>query len=148
MIKKALCIQGSGGNGKTRTIRLILDNLLHRGATLTNWADTIFPVADKNADCCVIIDYCGKRIGIESQGDPYSRQASSLKKFVEQQCDVIVCACRSKRTTVYNVQALTKSDYEIIWTSNLVARPSHLWALANQHSADFFAQVIDDLARQ
>lgn len=97
MIKKALCIQGSGGNGKTRTIRLILDNLLHRGAALVDWADTILPVADKNADCCVMLDYCGKRIGIESQGDTYSRQATSLKKFVEQKCDVIVCACREQR---------------------------------------------------
>jgi hypothetical protein len=42
----------------------------------------------------------GKKIGIESQGDPNSRLEQSLKDFVNAGCDIIFCACRTSGMTV------------------------------------------------
>jgi hypothetical protein len=55
-------------------------------------------------------------MGIESQGDPNSRIFKSLPFFVNKECDIILCACRNRGETVWEVEKLHKDfDYDIVW---------------------------------
>lgn len=47
-----------------------------------------------------IIVINGKKVGIESEGDPYSRLEESLNYFMREKCDIIFCACRTRGMTV------------------------------------------------
>ena len=58
-------------------------------------------------------------VGIESQGDPYSRMQQSMDDFVAMGCNVIVAACRTKWGTYDKITELnTTHSYDIIWAAN------------------------------
>ena len=69
-------------------------------------------------DVMAYVTINGKLIGIESQGDPSSRQGGSLQEFVEKNCDFIVVASRLRGETYNNVVELNKKGYNIIWCTN------------------------------
>ena len=72
----------------------------------------------ESEDVMAYVTINGKLIGIESQGDPSSRQGDSLNEFVEKNCDFIVVASRLRGETYNNVVALSKKGYNIIWCTN------------------------------
>lgn len=69
-------------------------------------------------DVMAYVTINGKLVGIESQGDPSSRQGESLQEFVEKNCDFIVVASRLRGETYNNVVGLSKKGYNIIWCTN------------------------------
>lgn len=69
-------------------------------------------------DVMAYVTINGKLVGIESQGDPSSRQGDSLNEFVEKNCDFIVVASRLRGETYNNVVELSKKGYNIIWCTN------------------------------
>lgn len=72
---------------------------------------------DTDVKASVIIN--GKLVGIESQGDPNSRQGESMEDFVERNCDFIVIASRMRGETYRNVSEYAKGkEYKIIWCTN------------------------------
>ncbi|GHV61345.1 hypothetical protein FACS1894195_1750 [Bacteroidia bacterium] len=114
-MKTIIAIWGNGEIGKTAVIRAIFKKL----DALGHFENLLEGSRDDDEDFSVIGDYNSKKIGIESQGDPKSRQGISLKKLAGEQCEIIICACRIRGTTVTNIENIAQSDgYEIIWTSN------------------------------
>jgi hypothetical protein len=66
-------------------------------------------------DTRVVLTINGRKIGIESQGDPHRGRLinGSLDLFVDTGCDVIVCATRTYGATVNAVNAL--QGFDIHW---------------------------------
>lgn len=67
------------------------------------------------------ISVCGQSIliGIETQGDPNSRQKDSIDEFVKNNCDILILASRTRGKTVDNIDNLVTTkggNYDrIIW---------------------------------
>lgn len=113
MNKSVIAIYGQAGRGKSATIREVANQLMNA-----------FPIhslqiINDGGDITYIIEINGVKIGIESQGDPNSRQLRSLADFVAVSCDIIICACRTSGMTKDAVADLHRNhQYEIIWTTN------------------------------
>ena len=58
------------------------------------------------------------KVGIESQGDPGSRQIKSINDFVTAGCEIILVACRVKGATKDKVLSLQPLDWQVIWFKN------------------------------
>lgn len=77
---------GAGNQGKSSSVKEVyhLLNSKYKAILMTG-----------GADIKATIRINGVLVGVESQGDPYSRLFQSLDDFVSMGCDIIVCACRS-----------------------------------------------------
>ncbi|MEE0921878.1 MAG: hypothetical protein U0L47_05225 [Paludibacteraceae bacterium] len=62
------------------------------------------------------------KVGIESQGDPSSRQMESIDYFVKEKCEIILVACRVKGATKDKVLSLQPSDWQVIWFKNSIMK--------------------------
>lgn len=134
MKKTAIAVWGTAGIGKTSTIRRVFDKLNVEGKT----PDKII-----EPDICAIINLSnGKKIGIESLGDPGSEQPEWIDYLVENHCDVIVCACRTKGDTADTVANLVNYDYDTIWVSPFTSENMGKEAL-NDISADAIIKLIE-----
>lgn len=92
-MKKLICIWGSSNYGKTSSI-IEFDNILIR-----HYANNIVPIHSVGIppyDILRIYKFGNITVGIESQGDPKSRQKSSLSLFGKNNCDIIICASRTR----------------------------------------------------
>lgn len=70
------------------------------------------------------------KVGIESQGDPGSRQVDSINYFINKDCEIILVACRVKGTTKDAVINLRNNDWQVIWFKNSIMKVD----VANQSS--------------
>ncbi|MDN3670727.1 hypothetical protein QWY93_15490 [Echinicola jeungdonensis] len=113
MNKTAIAIYGQAGRGKSATIREVASQLMNAFPNHT------LQIINDGGDITYIIEINGVKIGIESQGDPNSRQPRSLADFVAANCDIIICVCRTSGMTRDAVADLHRNhQYEIIWTAN------------------------------
>lgn len=113
MNKLVIANKGRSYHGKTQSLKKVIGELLDNKATeIVGTRDGDHN--NKDADERVILDYKGIHIGIETQGDPGSRLLKSLEYFVQENCEIIVCACRIKGETRQQVEGLQKKGYEII----------------------------------
>ena len=62
------------------------------------------------------------KVGIESQGDPGSRQVDSINYFINKDCEIILVACRIKGATKDKVLSLQPSDWQVIWFKNSIMK--------------------------
>lgn len=76
---------------------------------------TTLEEAKFKVDITIVITINGKKVGIETQGDPNSRLGASLKHFIKIGCEVIICASRSYGSTVDLVNAAANSGYRVKW---------------------------------
>ena len=116
-MKKLICVWGSSKYGKTSSI-IEFDNILNK-----HYSNNIVSIHSNRTDSKDILRIykIGKvTVGIESQGDPNSRQKSSLSLFGKNNCDIIICASRSRGNTVANVDSFFKRNgYDCFWISTL-----------------------------
>lgn len=62
-----------------------------------------------------VINYLGKKIGFLGYGDDGANRKKILI-LIELECDIIVCASRTKGASLYNVGDLAKQhDYQIVY---------------------------------
>lgn len=109
-MKSVIAIQGFKNIGKTLTIKLVRELLLDKYPN----AEEI-ELIKNTIDIRVIVIINEFKIGIESQGDPGGRLSDSLKYFLKENCDIIVCPTRTYGKTVEVVEALENQGYEITW---------------------------------
>ena len=85
-------------------------------------------------DFDLIVDINGKKIGIESMGDPNTNLQERLLELVDKHnCDVIICSTRTKGETVYAVDYLYNNrNFETIWTSTYRIASSASQIIANK----------------
>lgn len=83
-------------------------------------------------------------IGIESQGDPNSRQGASLWDFLNMDCDIIVCVSRSYGKTCENIMELKKHGFQVVWTQNDRSDDEILHDYLNRKYAERVVEMIED----
>ncbi|WP_321308182.1 hypothetical protein [Marinifilum fragile] len=135
-MKNILTIWGGAEQGKSATIKNLIPLF-----------ETNFPKAKvnwliKGYDIKLIIEIEGKKIGVESQGDPNSRLKSSITDFAkDDNCDLIICASRTRGETVKIIKDVAKEyNYNLTWATNY--RSSTNQSTLNQMSAEHIFQLI------
>lgn len=115
MKKTAIAIWGHSSQGKSSSIIEIVN------AIPLQYPGAVIDMRISGKDIQVILMIGKVKIGIESQGDPGGRLQKSLDLFVQENCDIIICATRTRGETVTSVEALFPA-YEIVWASNYFSR--------------------------
>ena len=110
-MKNIIAFSGRANTGKTTTIKAIylLIKRNYPNATIEEFVVAV--------DIKIVITIRNIKIGIESQGDPNSRLFASLTYFVKIDCDIILCATRTRGATVNAVTNL-QNKYQIFWANS------------------------------
>ena len=125
MRKTIIVNDNAGGHGKTQSIKAIYEEFLKCYPSMTPKNPIEDGSKNESWDTKAIftIEVNGElvKIGLESQGDPKSRQLESLTDFVKDNCDIIIGASRTRGETVHNVWDISKKyEYRIIWARNYI----------------------------
>ena len=100
MKKTILCLFGPANTGKTSSIKRVDEILQSYGAKLVK-------ILFEEYDFYKEYMYRNHKVGILSLGDPGSAQSNYLEQLADDECEVIVCASRSKGTTCDAVSKIT-----------------------------------------
>jgi hypothetical protein len=125
-MKTLLALRGAANRGKSASLCRLIEMI--RAA----YPAATFEENPYKIDVTLIVIIGDIKIGIETQGDPNSRLAKSLQRFIELKCRVIVCACRSYGATVDVVSAAGASGYQIKWFEKQKNDNPHEHAAANE----------------
>lgn len=90
MNKKIIALQGTSTKGKSTTLKLLI-NLLSK----KHYVDIIYDTKVEQVAIVIIND---KKVGITTRGDTQYCLETDFKKL--KNCDLYVCACRSKGETL------------------------------------------------
>lgn len=135
-MKTLLALRGAANRGKSASLCRLIEMI--RAA----YPAAIFEEKRYKVDITLIVTIGGAKIGIETQGDPNSRLYTSLERFIELECQVIVCACRSYGATVNIVSAAGASGYQIKWFEKQKNENPREHAAANEAMArELFAAL-------
>ncbi|UTW47126.1 ATP-binding protein [Bacterioplanoides sp. SCSIO 12839] len=93
-MNRVIALFGPGNSGKTSTLRIVHQQLLKMDF------DTMEKYHKSHVDIREIFIIDGVKVGLETQGDPYSRLAESLELFKKIGCKIIICASRTRGSTV------------------------------------------------
>jgi hypothetical protein len=108
---RLFAVKGRQGSGKGKKVRQVYKKLLDRFPNAKN----IFCQRSANRrDICTVLNIKGTMIGIESDNHPKDRTERSLKLFLSERCDVIVCATLTRGSTVEAVKNRF-AEREITW---------------------------------
>ena len=110
-MRKIYAIRGVQKTGKSESIKIFYDKLKAKYTNL-EISDKYTPIYD--GDISVVVEINGKIIAIESQGDPNSRILDSLPKFAAIPANIIICATRTRGSTV-DVVKQQQENYQITW---------------------------------
>lgn len=137
MKKTILCLFGPANTGKTSTIRRVDEILQSYGAKLIK---VLFDENDIGKEYL----FGAHKVGILSLGDPGSAQSEHLNQLAVDECEVIICASRSKGATCDAVSKIASSNYERYWISPLYEYDSVHPLASEMHelNAEFIIKAI------
>jgi len=99
-------LQGLSNSGKSSTLIQLLNLVAAKYPHATKQT-----LHRRSKDVKVIVfPVNGKKVGIESQGDPSSRLKQSLIDFRNANCDIVFCVCRTSGMTVSWINAMSPPD--------------------------------------
>lgn len=126
MMQHKIIIANSGFayTGKSTSIRYVYEILSKRYRETVLYPTTGY---EPDQDIKAIIEIPQSdghvvKVGIESQGDPNSRQINSIDEFVNNGCEIILVACRVKGATKDKVLSLQPLDWQVIWFKNSIMK--------------------------
>ena len=92
---KIILVSGAGNSGKTKSIRLFLEN-----------NKIFFPNTPHDILLVLPIQKCGQtwNVGVASGGDTLAIVKRNFNFFSQHQCDIIVCASKSRGSTIKYIQ--------------------------------------------
>lgn len=103
--KSIIYITAPSNRGKTTIIQGIRTIIT---SNPYNLQESLF--ATNSKDFCGIYNYKNKKIGLSSIGDPNSLHFNWLQHLINSNCDVMVCACRTRGSTQASI--LNVSQYQ------------------------------------
>jgi hypothetical protein len=126
-------LQGRHDCGKTETLNNVIQLLTNK------YPNANLNVMISGKDQKVIFkNINGLTIGIETQGDPNSRLEQSLSDFLNANCDIIFCACRTSGMTVNWISSLSKR-YKIQYIKQTIVNNNY--SKNNLNKANLFIQL-------
>ena len=140
-------LQGKANIGKTQTIKEIYNLLQNKyfNTETTNYIEPVAPHFDMfGADIKTILRINNINIGFESQGDPNSRLDDSLKFFIEKECQIIVCAARTRGMTNDWIKEYS-NKFKIEWIQKNISDNKNNEKKENQEQAQEIANTISIL---
>ena len=137
MSKYIVCDCARSNWGKTNTLLKVIELLKEKSSPIVE--ETIGGI-DKYA----VFNLNGKIIVVNSQGDPDSYLEEGLQRAVKEDADIIVCASRTRGSTIDCVYEIAKNGYEIIRFSNFYVDNGNLScvALFPEITADAIVKLI------
>lgn len=138
--KFIICFFAGPSCGKTKSIREVYKLLT--GKYPQKQGDFKETVKDKDTT----IGLTDATIGISSWGDPGANE-KPLDELVNEGCDIIVCASRTRGATIKAVEKHA-SRYEIIWLSPLHGREDEfplLHDLYRRKNAEMVVSIIKEI---
>lgn len=112
-------LQGRHDCGKSETLNDVIQLLSSKYKT----AKINVIIAGKDQKV-IFQNVKGLTVGIETQGDPNSRLKQSLSDFLQANCDIVFCACRTNGMTVNWINALSK-NYKIHFVKQTIVNNNH-----------------------
>ncbi|MFC1934131.1 hypothetical protein ACFLXX_03155 [Chloroflexota bacterium] len=116
MIKKVVVLSGKANIGKSYTVLKVYKMIISQYESVLSALSEHADIENlERTDIRVIVTINGIKVAIESQGDPGGRLVKSLKLFVKEECNLIICTTRTRGQTINTVNKLEQHGYEIIW---------------------------------
>ena len=138
MNKLVIANNGAGNKGKSSSIKNFFDKLQSK------YPNEVI-TCKKGEEIKATLRINNIMIGIESEGDPNSRIFDSLDDFVEDNCDIIVVACRTRGGTYDKVKSLENEGYKIKWLSNERSTDKSKHDELNDQYAEKIFNMIEDI---
>lgn len=135
MQKLVIANWGVGEKGKSSSVKNVFALLSEKFPSI---------VLINNGDIKAMVQIGEVLVGIESQGDPKSRQGESLRNFQKMGCDIIVCASRSYGETCENIKDLKNHGYQVVWTQNDRTDDETMHDYLNRRYAERVVEMIED----
>lgn len=136
-----IVLQGKGEMGKSTTLYYLIQALKNK----KTYDD--FDRYDK----CDVIYYKDKKIGVTTSGDNKDKLKRDIEKNLPENCDIIVCASRTKGSSVDYINDHFKKDL-VIWLGRFSASSDdnefnieELQKNTNEWQAEKIKDIIDNL---
>lgn len=134
MKKQMLILKGPGSSGKSTSIKLTFDAFL-RWAIQKKKVTTVHYLYLTEREVAAVIEIGQESIGIASRGDSEAQVKNGLAFFARHQCEVVVCATRSRGKPLAAAQSFS--------VKRLGGKAAEI---AKTKSAGSTAQKIDNIA--
>lgn len=140
MNKYIVCDFARSNWGKSNTLLEVIEQLKEKASLISEEQ-----IGDK--DKYAVFDMNKKKIIVNTQGDPDSYQEEGLQRAVKEDAVIIVCASRTKGSTVECIYEIAKHGYEVIWFSNFYADREDLSCVKDfpEVTADSIVKLIQKL---
>lgn len=110
-LKTIVAITGNDGQGKVAVVQALVSEIRKK------YPRAHFETVKSEVQSKHLIVTKGITIGVEDLNDAEDRVTDSLKYFVNEQCDVIICTIKNRGSFASAVDGLD-DKYDIIWSSN------------------------------
>lgn len=105
---------GSSNRGKTETLRMLINLFELSGRYKSLMGPDPHPGGQQ--DRIVVFERNGFRIGISTLGDTGSQVEKSTRLLIENECNVVVTATRTQKTTISAFESVAHEfGYEQVW---------------------------------
>jgi hypothetical protein len=136
-----IALRGRYDAGKTTTIRLLLEFLDRRDDF--ELIRSNYVAGQDRTDFVTVFSYNDCLIGVTSSGDTFDAVNNRLQEFVDEDCQICVCACRTYGQTNTAVEGF--EDYEVQYIEKTFARNPLERNEANRGDAELLQQRIVEL---
>lgn len=121
MKKTIIAVYGRTESGKSRSIKQFASNNINAFLDTNGNSVTVDP--NNSQDIFGTIQQGNELIGISSQGDPGTGLAERVQELVSMNCNIIICATRTRGQTVWDVEQVARTNkYHVIWFGNFQGR--------------------------
>ena len=111
--KTVIALMNAANRGKTQTLKHLAQLIQSKYAT--QMKNSKMEVIVGSEDFNFYFELNGKKVNIISRGDP--RTGLLVKLNSSKECDLIICTCRTKGTTVKEVKTFCKNEQAILISS-------------------------------
>lgn len=156
MQKLLIYNKGYSKTGKSKVLKAVFFRLVAEHGKLIQVKRLLHGSLDfyDTRDLGVIFTYRGILVGLESEGDPTEKyHEKALAEFINESCEIIICACHTKGSTINILKEQWKpvGDFIPVACPHFVlptkcvtsARPEEIYRRLSENYADAVIAFID-----
>jgi hypothetical protein len=147
-MKTMIVVRGSHNTGKTQSIKKVYEIIIKLKDTYKSLEIEVLDYSEHSkGDFKAVFKYKGKKIGIESLGDPGSKHKERLKELAEDNCEIIITASRTNGETHESVLSIMKEyDYNFYWVISqmICVKGDPLFDTWDEYIAKGIIKLIDE----